>query len=199
MKYSFRILIVPVLVWFALTEPAPGSVIFKPGEKARYQAPGEEQMSGTLSNSGQRRSIRKGGKSQGRPSRPTDTLVRRYPRIRSPPVLSTGWLNCRSKFTSISRRRKAMTSWPKNSPRANTSSVGRGALPDRRDIPGREKGEVPRDPIQGVHGAGHKRFFSAVVRAAPYGKYTARAQFDMGRAHEKQGANEQAIAAYQQW
>jgi outer membrane protein assembly factor BamD len=39
--------------------------------------------------------------------------------------------------------------------------------------------------------------FAAIVRVAPYGKYTARAQFDIGRAREKQGANEAALAAYQ--
>jgi outer membrane protein assembly factor BamD len=39
--------------------------------------------------------------------------------------------------------------------------------------------------------------FGMIIRTAPYGKYTARAQFDLGRAHEKQGSNESAIAAYQ--
>ncbi len=39
--------------------------------------------------------------------------------------------------------------------------------------------------------------FTAIVRIAPYGKYTARATFDLGRAREKQGSNEAAIAAYQ--
>ena len=39
--------------------------------------------------------------------------------------------------------------------------------------------------------------FSAIIRNAPYGKYTARATFDLGRAREKQGSNEAAIAAYQ--
>jgi hypothetical protein len=32
-----------------------------------------------------------------------------------------------------------------------------------------------------------------VVRTAPYGKYTARAQFDIGLAREKQGANDAAF------
>jgi len=39
--------------------------------------------------------------------------------------------------------------------------------------------------------------FSAIVRTAPYGKYTARALFDIGRAREKQGSNELALASYQ--
>src|SRR5207237_1178220 len=38
--------------------------------------------------------------------------------------------------------------------------------------------------------------FANVVRTAPYGKYTARAQFDIGLAREKQGANDAALQAY---
>jgi outer membrane protein assembly factor BamD len=39
--------------------------------------------------------------------------------------------------------------------------------------------------------------FGAIVRSAPYGKYTARAQFGIGRAREKQGNADAAVAAYQ--
>jgi outer membrane protein assembly factor BamD len=39
--------------------------------------------------------------------------------------------------------------------------------------------------------------FASIVRTAPYGKYTARAQFDIGRAREKEGANDAALQAYQ--
>src|SRR6201989_1642526 len=47
MKYSFRTLFVPGLICLALAGTARSSVIFKPGEKAHYMAPGEEQMSGS--------------------------------------------------------------------------------------------------------------------------------------------------------
>jgi outer membrane protein assembly factor BamD len=39
--------------------------------------------------------------------------------------------------------------------------------------------------------------FANVVRTAPYGKYTARAQFDIGLAREKQNVPEMAVEAYQ--
>ncbi len=39
--------------------------------------------------------------------------------------------------------------------------------------------------------------FAAIVRSAPYGRYTARAQFDIGRAREKQDSPDLAIDAYQ--
>src|SRR5260370_538949 len=44
---------------------------------------------------------------------------------------------------------------------------------------------------------GGGEIFAGGVRTAPYGKYTARAQFDIGLAREKQGANDAAIEAYQ--
>jgi len=39
--------------------------------------------------------------------------------------------------------------------------------------------------------------FAAIIRTAPYGKFTARAQFDIGRAREKEGSQIAAIQAYQ--
>lgn len=39
--------------------------------------------------------------------------------------------------------------------------------------------------------------FAAIIRTAPYGRYTARAQFDIGLAREKQKITDAAISAYQ--
>ncbi len=39
--------------------------------------------------------------------------------------------------------------------------------------------------------------FSGIVQSAPYGRYTARAQFGIGQATQKQGNAESAVAAYQ--
>src|SRR5438067_2064379 len=47
MKHSFRILFLPLAICLALSAPARGAVVFKPGEKARYKAPGEDETSGT--------------------------------------------------------------------------------------------------------------------------------------------------------
>ncbi len=47
MKLSFRILFLPLLVCLAFVLPVNGAVVFKPGEKAHYKTPGEEEMSGT--------------------------------------------------------------------------------------------------------------------------------------------------------
>jgi hypothetical protein len=48
MKYSFRILFLPLVIALALPGSLTAAVIFKPNEKkTRYRAPGEEEMSGT--------------------------------------------------------------------------------------------------------------------------------------------------------
>src|SRR5438045_8004793 len=47
MKHSFRILSLSLLISLALAAPVTASVVFKPGEKARYRAPGEDETSGT--------------------------------------------------------------------------------------------------------------------------------------------------------
>lgn len=39
--------------------------------------------------------------------------------------------------------------------------------------------------------------FTGIVKTAPFGKYTARAQFNIGRCAEKEGNDEGAVAAYQ--
>ena len=41
------------------------------------------------------------------------------------------------------------------------------------------------------------KIFEGIARVAPYGKFAARAQFDAGLAHEKEGSNEMAIQNYQ--
>src|SRR5256714_65709 len=47
MKLSFRILFLPLLFCLAATLPVRAAVVFKPNEKTRAKAPGEEEMSGT--------------------------------------------------------------------------------------------------------------------------------------------------------
>ncbi|HEY2615504.1 MAG TPA: tetratricopeptide repeat protein, partial [Chthoniobacterales bacterium] len=47
MKYSFRILFLLALTWSVLPKPVFGAVVFRPGEKAKYEAPGDEEISGS--------------------------------------------------------------------------------------------------------------------------------------------------------
>src|SRR6202171_6454761 len=80
MKYSFRILILPALIWCASPGPAAGSVIFKPGEKAKYLAPGEEEMSGNAQELFSKAQEAEKNGNIGRAIKGYRTLVRRHPK-----------------------------------------------------------------------------------------------------------------------
>jgi outer membrane protein assembly factor BamD len=197
MKYSFRILILPALIWCASPGPAAGSVIFKPGEKARYRAPGEEEMSGSARElfSKAQEAEKNGNIRQA--IKAYRTLVRRHPKD----TLAPGSLYRMAQLQEQSRQYlKAAQSYnvlaekfPK-SERFDESiealfRIGEMYLAGRKvklfGIPFK----ASMDEAANI--------FTAIIRTAPYGKYTARATFDLGRAREKQGANEAAILAYQ--
>ncbi|MEY2488831.1 MAG: outer membrane protein assembly factor BamD [Verrucomicrobiota bacterium] len=197
MKYYVRILILPVLIWCAAPGPVVGSVIFKPGEKARYKAPGEEEMSG---NAQELFSKAQEAERNGNISRAIKTyraLVRRHPRD----TLAPGSLYRMAQLQEQSRQYlKAAQSYnvladkfPK-SERFDESieamfRIGEMYLAGKKlkifGIPFKASMEEAAN------------IFTAIVRIAPFGKYTARATFDLGRAREKQGASDAALAAYQ--
>jgi len=197
MKYSLRLLILPLLMWCALPGSAPGSVIFKPGEKAKYQAPGEEEMGGNAQELfSKAQELEKKGNISGA-IKAYRNLVRRHPRD----TLAPGSLYRMAQLhEQIHQPLKAAQAY--------------NILTDK--FP---KSERFDEAIEGlfrigeVYLAGKKvkilgipfkasmeeaaNIFMAIIRTAPYGKYTARATFDLGRAREKQGSNDAAIAAYQ--
>jgi outer membrane protein assembly factor BamD len=197
MKFSFRILILPVLIWCASPSPVAASVIFKPGEKAKYMAPGEEEMGGNA-----RQLFEKGQEAEKkgdikRAIKAYNILVRRHPKD----TLAPGALYRMGQLQEQTRQYlKAAQSYsvlaekfPK-SERFDESiealfRIGEMYLAGKKvkifGIPFKASMEEAAN------------IFSSIIRTAPYGKYTARATFDLGRAREKQGANEAALTAYQ--
>jgi outer membrane protein assembly factor BamD len=197
MKYSFHILLLPVLICFALPEPVAGSVIFKPGEKARYRAPGEEEMSGNAQELFSKAQEAEKNGNIGRAIKAYRTLVRRHPKD----TLAPGSLYRMGQLQEQSRQYlKAAQSYnvlvekfPK-SERFDESidamfRIGEMYLAGR-------KVKILGIPFKASMDEA-ANIFAAIIRNAPYGKVTARAYFDTGRAREKQGSNEAALAAYQ--
>ena len=80
MKYSFRILLLPALICLGLSQPAAGSVIFKPGEKAKYKTPGEEEMSGNAQELFSKAQEAEKNGNISRAIKAYRTLVRRHPK-----------------------------------------------------------------------------------------------------------------------
>ena len=197
MKFSFRLLILPALVWSASPGPVAASVIFKPGEKAKYMAPGEEEMGG---NARELFSKAQEAEKEGnikKAIKAYSILVRRHPRD----TLAAGALYRMGQLQEqIHQYLKAAQSYnvlaekfPK-SERFDEAIEGLFRIGEMY-LAGK-KVKILGIPFKASMNEA-ANIFSAIIRTAPYGKYTARATFDLGRAREKEGANEAAIAAYQ--
>src|SRR3989449_5588194 len=182
------------LVW---PEPGVASVIFQPGKKAKYVAPGEEEISGNaaeLFQTGQ--TAEKEGNTK-RAIRAYKSLVKRYPKD----ALAAGALYRAAELqeqlhlyiAAAGSFSQLVEKYP-GSPHFDEAIEAQFRI-----------GEVylggKKLRILGIPYASSLdravTIFANVVRTAPYGKYTARAQFDIGLAREKQGANDAALKAYQ--
>jgi outer membrane protein assembly factor BamD len=197
MKHSFRILFLPLLICLALSAPVTGSVVFKPGEKAHYKAPGEDEMSGTAQQLFERAQEAERRGNFGAAIKAYRTIVKKYPRD----TLAAG---------SCYRLAQVQEQTHKYLPAAQSYAVLCEKYPksERFDEAVESMFRIGETYLLGsktkVFGITLKsgmdeaaEIFTMIIRVAPYGKYTARAQFDLGRAREKQGQNEAAIAAYQ--
>jgi outer membrane protein assembly factor BamD len=176
---------------------APASVIFRPGEKAKVLAPGEEEING---NAQELFRIAQEAEQKGnfrRALKAYNTIWRKYPRdtqaagaaFRAAQLLE----NAHDYLKAAATYRVVVEKYP--------------------GCPGFEEAIESQFRIGEMYLAGKKQkllgipvatsldraveIFAAIVRTAPYGKYTARAQFDIGLARQKQGANDAAVQAYQ--
>jgi len=197
MKYSFRTLFLSFLVCLALAAPLTASVVFKPNEKTHYKEPGEEHMSGTAKQLFDRGQEAERRNDFGTAIKAYRTIVKKY----SGDALAPG---------ACYRLGQLQEQLHKYYQAAQAYAIVCNKYP---------KSEHFEDAMESMfrigesYLAGQKtkllgitiksgtdqaaEIFTLIIQVAPYGKYTARAQFDLGRAREKQGQNEAAIAAYQ--
>jgi outer membrane protein assembly factor BamD len=176
---------------------ADAGLIFKPGAKAKYVAPGEEEINGNaeqLFHTGQEAEKKENFK---RAIGAYRTIVRKYPHdalapgagFRTAELLEQthAYLNAAEAYRFIVEK------YP-TSPHFNDAIEGQFRIGEMY-LNGEK---IKFLGISVANSLDHAvEIFAAVIRTAPYGKYTARAQFDIGRAREKEGANDSAIQAYQ--
>ncbi len=197
MQLVIRAFLFLAVTLFLLPEPGIASIIFKAGEKAKFVPPGEEEISGNAAELYQigQKAEQDGDKK--RAIRAYKSLVKRHPKDALAP-------------TALFRAAQLQEQTRQYTPAADSylQLVERYASSAHFDeaIEGQFRvGEIflngKKLRVLGIPIASALdravTIFANVVRTAPYGKYTARAQFDIGMAREKQGANDAAVQAYQ--
>ena len=174
----------------------PAAVVFKPGEKARYVVPGEEEVSGNAQELFQIGQAAEASRDFGRAIKAYRSLVRRYPKD----TLAAGTAY---RFAVLQEEHgdplKAAAAYQVVVEKYPKSPDFEAAIEAQFRIGemylNGKKIKLLGIPIkQSMDRA--MQIFAAIVRTAPYGKYTARAQFNIGLATEKVNNPEAAVAAY---
>jgi len=196
MNFSSSLLVFLAVAAFAFPQFGEAAIIFKPGEKAKYVAPGEEEISG---NAGQLFHIGQEAEKNGdlkRAIRAYRTLVRRHPKDALAPGATYRAAELQEKTHDYLRAaemyRWLVERYPTN-PHFNEAIEAQFRIGEMY-LNGKKIRFLGISIASALDHA--VEIFAAVVRTAPYGKYTARAQYDIGRAREKEGANDAAIQAY---
>src|SRR6476469_9826848 len=197
MQILIRVVLVLIAVVLFVPEPSRASIIFKPGQKAEYVPPGEEEISGNAAEMYQTAQSAEKENNLKRAIRAYRTLVKRHPKDALAP-------------NALFRAAQLQEQTHQYTPAAESylQLVERYASNRHFDeaIEGQfrvgetylngKKLKVLGIPIASALDRA-VTIFANVVRTAPYGRYTARAQFNIGMAREKQGANDAALQAYQ--
>src|SRR5438045_7662162 len=191
---AFLFLAVALLL---LPESGPASIIFRAGEKAKYVPPGEEEMS---ENAAELYQIGQTAEREGNPKRAIKaykTLVKRHPKdaLASTALYRAAQLQEQThQYTPAADSYLQLVERYPSSPHFDEALEGQFRVGEVY-LNGK-KLKVLGIPIASALDRA-VTIFANVVRTAPYGRYTARAQFNIGMAREKQGANDAAIQAYQ--
>src|SRR5436189_1353633 len=197
MQFVIRVFLVLAGALFLLPEPGVGSVVFQPGKKAKFVAPGEEEISG---NAAELFQIGQTAEKEGnikRAIKAYKSLVKRHPKDALAPSALFRSAQLQEQVHNYTPAAEAFLQLVERYPSSPTVEPAIEAQFRIGEIYlNGKKLKVLGIPIASALDRA-VTIFANVVRTAPYGRYTARAQFNIGMAREKQGANDAAIQAYQ--
>jgi outer membrane protein assembly factor BamD len=197
MDLRVRVIVIFLAAWVAFPGLMKAPVVFKPGAKSKYLAPGEEEMSGSAK---ELFDIAQEAENRGNLKRALSaykSLVRHHPHDTLTPgaVYRAAQLQeqMHMYIPAAEYYRLLVEHFP-GSPHFDDAieaqfRIGEMYLQGKKH---KVLGVAIGSPLERA-----VEIFAAVVRTAPYGKYTARAQFNIGLAREKQDAVEAALDAYQ--
>src|SRR6478736_5138460 len=197
MQFLLRAILVLIAVVFLVPEPSGASIIFKPGQKAEYVPPGEEEISGNAAEMYQTAQSAEKENNLKRAIRAYRTLVKRHPKDALAPdaLFRAAQLQEQThQYTPAAESYLQLVERYASNRHFDEAIEGQFRIGETY-LNGK-KLKMLGIPIASALDRA-VTIFANVVRTAPYGRYTARAQFNIGMAREKQGANDAAIQAYQ--
>jgi outer membrane protein assembly factor BamD len=197
MKSRVPAFLLALAVGLSFFQISNAAVIFKPGKKVKYVAPGEEEMSGNAEELFHRAQTAENQGNLKKAIKLYTALVRKHPRdaLAAGSIFRTGELQekIHNSMGAVQSFRLLMERYP-SSPHFDEAVEGLFRIGEAY-LQGK-KVKLLGIPV-GVSLDRAVEIFAAVIRSAPYGKYTARAQFDIGLARERQHMNDSALEAYQ--
>ena len=197
MQLVIRTLLISTAGIFLLSQPTVASVVFQPGKKTKYVPPGEEELSGDAA---QLYQIAQTAEKEGNLKRAISVyrnLLKHHPKDALAPSALYRAAQLQEQlhnYTPAAQLYSELVERYPSSPNFDQAIEGQFRIGEVY-LNGKKLKFLGIPLASALDRA--VTIFANVVRTAPYGKYTARAQFDIGLAREKQGANDAAIQAYQ--
>jgi outer membrane protein assembly factor BamD len=197
MRSRFFILFPLVASAVAFAQICPAAVVFRPKDGAKYVAPGEEEISGNaqelfeIGHAAERRG------DENRAMKAYRTLVRKYPKDALAGAATYRFAVLSEKVGDYLKSATAYRQLVENFPRSPhfEEAIEAQFRIGEMYLNGQKLKLLGLPVKSGVDQA--IEIFAGIVRSAPYGKYTARAQFGIGLANEKQKDADAAVRAYQ--